>query len=88
MKYFVIAENVFIKISIGMFENHLGLVYIGEPRLDFIYGKTYKAIYFTTDLTTFLDKDYLPVEFPNHLIHLNFIHRDEWREERLEKLGI
>jgi hypothetical protein len=69
----------------------LELVYINEIKFEYLqprfeYGHTYKAISFTEDHTTFLDKDGVPMEFSNDTLHLNFRQKDKWREEQIEKI--
>ena len=64
----------------------LELVYIGEHRSRFIYGHVYKAISFTEDTTTFLDKDGVPMDFSNDVLHLHFRQKAQWREEQIDKI--
>lgn len=64
----------------------LELVYIGEHKSRFIYGHAYKAISFTEDTTTFLDKDGVPMEFSNYVLHHWFRTKDKWREEQIDKV--
>ena len=65
----------------------LELVFIGQHTSSrFIYGHAYKAISFTTDITTFLDKDGVPMEFSNYALHHWFRTKDKWREEQIDKI--
>lgn len=66
----------------------LKMIYIGEQQSRFIYGKIYNAISFTRDTTVFLDKDEVPMEFSNEILHHYFRQPIHWRNEQLEKLGI
>ena len=51
----------------------LELVYIGEHTSRFIYGQVYKAISFTEDTTTFLDKDGSICEMNKDVLNKHFI---------------
>ena len=64
----------------------LELVYIGEHTSRFIYGQVYKAISFTEDTTTFLDKDGVPMDFSNYGLYHWFRTKDKWREEQIDKI--
>lgn len=64
----------------------LELVYIGEHTSRFIYGQVYKAIHFTEDTTTIIDKDGVPMDFSNFVLHHWFRQKDQWREEQIEKI--
>lgn len=64
----------------------LELVYIGEHTSRFIYGQVYKAIHFTEDTTTIIDKDGVPKNFSNFVLHHWFRQKDQWREEQIEKI--
>ena len=64
----------------------LELVYIGEHTSRFIYGHAYKAISFTEDITTILDKDGVPMEFSNYVLLHWFRTKDKWRDEQIDKI--
>ena len=64
----------------------LELVYIGEHTSRFIYGQVYKAIHFTEDTTTIIDKDGVPMDFSNFVLHHWFRQKDKWRDEQIEKI--
>lgn len=71
----------------------LELVYIGGENRSkhfdesrFIYGQVYKAVSFTQDTTTFLDKDEVPLEFSNDMLHYWFRPKNKWREEQIDKI--
>ena len=64
----------------------LELVYIGQHRSRFIYGQVYKAIDFTEDATTILDKDEVPMKFSNDVLHHWFRQKAQWREEQIDKI--
>lgn len=62
------------------------LVYIGEQRSRFIYGNTYPVIRVTEHTTTLLDKDGVPMEFSDDILHHYFRQKDKWRDEQIDKI--
>lgn len=64
----------------------LELVYIGDQKSRFIYGDVYQANSFTEDTTTFLDKDGVPIDFSNDILHYYFRQKDKWRDEQIDKI--
>ena len=64
----------------------LELVYIGEHTSRFIYGQVYKTIHFTEDTTTIIDKDGVPMDFSNFVLHHWFRQKAQWRDEQIEKI--
>ena len=64
----------------------LELVYIGEHTSRFIHGQVYKTIYITEDTTTIIDKDGVPMDFSNFVLHHWFRQKSQWRDEQIEKI--
>jgi hypothetical protein len=62
------------------------LVYIGQHPSRFIYGGVYQSIWITEESTTIVDKDGVPMEFSNDILHLHFRQKDKWRDEQIEKI--
>ncbi len=68
--------------------DNMELIYIGEHRSRFIFGNKYKVLNITEDTTIILDKDDVPMDFSNDVIHHWFRNVSTWRNEQLEKIEI
>jgi len=64
----------------------LELIYIGEQQSRFTRGEKYKAISFTSYETTFLDRDGVPFEMSNDILHHFFRSVRDWREEQINRV--
>lgn len=64
----------------------LELIYIGDGQSRFTKGEKYKAISFTEYTTTLLDRDNVPFDISNDVLHHYFRSIQSWREEQLNKI--
>ena len=69
----------------------LELIYIGEQQSRFTKGEKYKASSSTSDTgimgsTTFIDRDGVPFEISNDILHHFFRSVRDWREEQINRV--